>query len=148
MQNERSGARKQHRKKDEEVLSAAESAAQLRGRHLKRVVRAAAALNELYDDVAIGEAVQVSRGAVGSWWGGAQMQPDTIRRLAEATGLSPDELTRFVYFDGTPPVLPSPAILPVLEGDRRARERLADTAQDTPSPKPARQTRDTGAGHE
>lgn len=124
------------------------SPVEVRGQALKRYVRAAAALHELYDDTSIAEAVGVNRGAVSGWWLGAQMKPDTIRALAEATGLSPEDLTRFVYFDGPVPELPSPAILPVLEGDRRAAERRGRTDQDMPSRPPERQPRGSSAERE
>lgn len=75
-------------------------------RALKRLVRAAAALSELYDDTAIAEATGVNRGAVKGWWDGARMQPPTIQRLADATGLSAAELTSYLYFDGPLPRLP------------------------------------------
>ena len=148
MQNAGSGARRQYRRRDEEVLSPAEAQALVRGRLLKRYVRAAAALRELYDDTALAEEMRVSRGAVGEWWVGSQMKPDTIKRLASATGLSFDELTAFLYLDGPPPNLPDPALLPVLEGVRRGRARLADAVPDTQPPQLARPSRDNGAERE
>jgi transcriptional regulator with XRE-family HTH domain len=63
-------------------------------------------MNDLYDDASLGEAVGVGRGAVAGWWHGAKPSGVTIYRLADVTGLSPDELTRFVYSDGPPPALP------------------------------------------
>ena len=112
-----------------------------RGQLVKRYVRAAAALHELYDDTAIGEAVGKSRMAVGRWWLGAQPKPDTLSRLAEATGLSTDELTRFVYFGGPPPTLPLAPLSGVREGIRQDRER--QLAEDPPghAPSPARPPR-------
>ena len=146
MHNARSGARAQHRKiRDEEVLSPAQALAFQRGQALKRVLRAAAALHDLYDDTALGKAVGVVRGAIRAWWEGAQMQPDTLRRAADATGLSPDELTRFVYFDGPPPTL-VPSERFVLEADRRAVERRGRTAPSTPPQPPERRPRGSGAG--
>jgi hypothetical protein len=131
------------------VLSPAEAAALDRGRTLKRYVRAAAALKDLYDDTAIGEAVAVNRGAVKGWWMGAQMKPDTIRRLAQATDLSFDELTRFVYLAGPPPMLPQPSGPAGLrEGARRAEARPDDEAPDRPARSRRRPPRDGGAGHE
>jgi hypothetical protein len=131
------------------VLSPIEAAALLRGQILKRVVRAAAALNDLFDDVALGDAVGVGRGAVGRWWVGAQPSGPTIFRLASVTGLSPDELTRFVYFDGPPPTLPaagSPVASSVQEGLRQDQElqQREDPGMPQPSPKP--QPRGSGAG--
>ena len=108
------------------MLSPVEAAALDRGQALKRYVRAGAALNDLYDDTALADAVGVQRGAVRGWWTGAQMQPDTIRRVAKVTGLSPDELTRFVYFDGPPPTLtppegpPPPILGEVSDAERQA----------------------------
>lgn len=142
MQNERSGARSQ-RKEDEEVLSPGEE----RGQTLKRYVRAAAALNAIYDDTRLGKAAGVGRAAVRAWWTGARMSTDTIRELAEATGLSRDELTEFVHYAGPPPSLPDPAILPVRAGIQKAEARLADEGPGTPSPQPARRPRGSGAGH-
>jgi transcriptional regulator with XRE-family HTH domain len=130
MHNEQSGARTHHRR-DGEVLSAADAASLVRGRDLKRCVRAAAAFNGLYDDKAIAEAVGVGRGAVAGWWKGAQAEPEKLQRLADVTGLSFAELTEYVYLSGPLPQLPSgPAGL--LEGVRRAQESPADEAPDTP----------------
>ena len=103
------------------MLSPVEAAALDRGQILKRYVRAAAALQGLYDD---------------------------IRRLAEVTELSFDELTRFVYLGGPPPRLPEasgPAGL--REGVRRAEERPDDEAPDTPAPSPGQRPRGGAAGH-
>lgn len=136
MQNARSGARKQHRKWDEEVLSPADAQAQYRGQELKRHVRSAAALRGIYTDTDLAKAAGVKRGAVKDWWDGAQMKPDTIRRLADATGWSPDELTKYVYFGGPPPTLTEPALLPVLEGIRRDQEHPTDATPDAPPPQP------------
>lgn len=97
-----------------------------RGMEFKRVVRAAAALQSLYDDSAIAAAVKRSRNTVSSWWTGATPEPHTLRRLAEATGLDPDELFAYVYRDGPPPKLVepgSPLDEAVREAARRDRER-------------------------
>lgn len=147
MQNERSGARRQHKsKKDEEVLSPQAQIAHDRGRVLKQYLRAAAALNDLYDDTALGEAVGMTRAAVKGWWTGAQMKPDTLGDVARITRLSVDQLMSFVYRGGPPPTLPDPANLPVLEGIRQARELLADEAPGTPSSLPEQRHRGTEAG--
>jgi len=146
MQNERSGARRQHQKA-EEVLSPVEAAARDRGITVKRYVRAAAALRDLFDDTAIAEVVGVNRGAVAGWWKGAQMTPDTIRNLAEATGLSVDELTRFIYYAGPPPRLPEASGLAGLrEGVRRAEEPPSAEAPDTPVRSPERPPLGDGVG--
>lgn len=150
MQNERSGARKQRKPKDEEVLSpgeAADAADLARGRDLKRIVRAAAALREIYTDTALAKATKVTRGAVLGWWGGAQMAPDTIHYTADATGLSRDELTEYVHYGGPLPRLPGPTDLPVLEGGRRAARRRADTNQDMRPQRRTPRPRDSGAEH-
>lgn len=142
MQNGQSGARRQHKGGD--VLSPQE----IRGQLLKRYVRAAAALSELYDDVALGEAVGRNRAAVGNWWRGARPEPEVLFRLAEVTGLSTDELTRFVYSDGPPPSLPeagSPVATSVQEGLRRDRRRPQPEAPGTPAPSPRPRSRDSGA---
>jgi transcriptional regulator with XRE-family HTH domain len=147
VQNERSGARKQ-RQVDGDVLSAAETADLIRGRILKRYVRAAAAMNDLFDDAALATAVGIGRGAVAGWWRGAQPSGPTIFRLAAVTGLSPDELTRFVYQDGPPPGLPeagSPVATSVQEGLRRDQGPQPLEALDTPSPSLKPQPRGSGA---
>lgn len=136
MQNDRSGARTHH-KKGEEVLSPADAAALVRGRALKRCVRAAAALRGLYDDTAVADATGVNRGAVAAWWEGAQMKPGTLQRIAEVTGLSFGELTEYVYLGGPLPRLPEPSGLSGLrEGVRRAQEHPDDEAPDTPAQSP------------
>lgn len=152
MQNERSknrGARTHQARGNEgggEVLSPVEMALFDRGQLVKRYVRAAAALRGLYDDTAIALEVGVDRIAVGRWWQGAQPKPDALGRLALATGLSTDELTRFVYYGGPPPTLPLDPLSGVREGIRRDRERLL--AEDPPEPAPStgRSPRDSGAG--
>jgi hypothetical protein len=150
MQNERSGARRQRKSKGEgEVLSPAEAAKRLRGRDLKRYLRAAAALNELYDDTTLADAIGVGRGALDGWWTGAQMKPDNIREAAKVTGLSPEGLTQFLYFGGPPPKLPTPSGPAGLqEGVRRAEERRDDEGPDTPARSPGPLPPDGGAGHE
>lgn len=149
MQNAGSGARKQRGRKssgDAEVLTPAEAAKELRGQILKRYVRAAAAMNDLFDDKALAKEIGISRGAVLAWWTGSRPSGPTIFRLAAVTGLSSEELTRFVYDDGPEPVLPDPAHLPVLEGARRGQARQDDEAPDTPSQPPAQRPRGSGAG--
>lgn len=152
MQNEQSakhGARVHHRGDKDEVLSPVEAAAIERGQTLKRYVRAAAAMNDLYDDASLGDAVSVSRGTVAGWWRGAKPSGDTIFRLARATGLSPDELTRYVYSDGPPPGLPlagSPVVTSVQEGLLRDQERQEREGPDTLGPSQTPRTHDSGAG--
>lgn len=128
------------------MLSPIEAAAHDRGQALKRYVRAAAALNDIYGDTAIGAAAGVGRGAVAGWWTGSQMKPDHIRLLADATGLSRDELTAFVHYGGPLPTLPVPGLSPVLEGAREAQALLDDEAPGTPSSQPERRPRGTEAG--
>jgi transcriptional regulator with XRE-family HTH domain len=133
----------------DEVLSPGEAAAKLRGQILKRYVRAAAALNDLFDDAALADAVGLGRGAIAGWWRGAQPSGATIFRLADVTGLSPDELTRFVYQDGPPPTLPaagSALVSSVQEGLRRGLGYQLPEEPGTPSPSPRRQPRGSGAG--
>lgn len=100
------------------MLSAVELAAMERGQMFKRYVRAAAALRGLFDDTALGAEVGRTRIAVGKWWTGSRPEPDAILRLADATGLSVDELTRYVYYDGPPPHLPA-------DEEAEAQERAA-----------------------
>ena len=131
---------------DGEVLSPAEAQSRARGAEFKRVVRAAAALQGLYDDSAIGDSVHRSRATVAGWWKGAQPSPETLAEIAAATGLSVDELTRFVYFGGPAPrlVAPgSPADSAVQEGIRRDRERPQPEGPQGSSPSPERRTRGT-----
>lgn len=145
MQNERSGARKQ-RKRDE-VLSPVDAARHTRGQELKRCVRAAVALRGIYTDTALGDEVGVGRGAVLGWWTGAHIEPDNMLRLAEVTGFSFDELSRYVYRDGPLPRLPEPSGPAGLrEGAQRAEERPDDEEPGTPSPSPRRPPRGGGKG--
>jgi transcriptional regulator with XRE-family HTH domain len=150
VQDERSakrGASGQHKRgkpRDEEVLSPVDLAAFERGQTLKRYVRAAAAMNELYDDVAIAERVRVQRGTVGKWWTGATPKGETLFRLADATGLSADELLRFLYSDGPPPSLPASGPSGLRSGVRQAQAHPDDEAPDTPEPSPPRPRRDDG----
>lgn len=147
MHNARSGARRQQPRRDEEVLSPVEAARRERGRALKRYIRAAAARRDLYDDTALGEAIGLSRGAVGAWWDGAQMKPDSIQRLAEVIGVSFEELTRFVYLNGRPPELPLPSGPAGLqEGVRRGEERPDVEVPDMPARSPGRRPPGAGAG--
>ena len=152
MHNERPAARRQRassKPKDGEVLSPIEATALARGQILKRVVRAAAAMNDLFDDASIGQEVGVGRGAVGHWWNGSKPAGETIFRLAHVTGLSPDELTRFAYSDGPPPTLPDPAspvVASVQEGLRQDQSDPQHADPDTPAPSPERPLRGTGAG--
>ena len=130
------------------MLSEQEADALARGQLFKRVIRAAAALNELYDDVSIGEAVGVGRGAVAGWWTGSRASPETIYRIADVTGLSADELHRFLYADGPPPTLPaggSPVASGVQEGLRRDQQRPPSVGPDMPGPSPRPRTRGSGA---
>ena len=143
MQNDLSVARKQHHKA-REVLSPAE----VRGRDLKRCVRAAAAFQEIYDDKALAEAVGVGRGALTGWWRGSRLQPENIERLAAVTDLAVEELTQYVYFGGPLPRLPEgsgPAGL--REGVRRGQEPLADGAPDTPAQSPGPPPHDVEGEH-
>lgn len=87
------------------MLSPTEAAARHRGQELRRVMRAAAAMRGIYDDLAIADAVGVHRNTVSGWWKGATPEPDTLLRFAEATGLPIDELARFVHYGGPPPRL-------------------------------------------
>ncbi len=127
------------------MLSPSELAAFDRGQELKRYVRSAAALRGLYDDTAIGRAVGRTRIAVGQWWTGVKPGPDAMLGLARATGLSLDELARFVYDDGPPPRL-DPTTSGVLEGARRDLDDRDAEGPDTPDEPPARRARGSGAG--
>jgi transcriptional regulator with XRE-family HTH domain len=112
-------------------MLSAELTALDRGQTFKRHVRAAAAMQELYDDVSIADAVGVSRAAVAAWWRGAQPSPATIRRIADATGLPVDDLMAFVHYDGPPPVLPFP-----LEDEAEAATDRTNETLRGPRPRP------------
>lgn len=104
------------------MLSPTEADALARGQELKRYVRSAAALRDIYDDTALADAVGRTRMAVGKWWRGVRPEPDAIRALGAATGLSVDELTRYLYFDGPPPTPPviAPPLPPLTPEQREA----------------------------
>lgn len=127
VQNAKSGAPTHRRTRDGEVLSPAEAAAFMRGQDLKRYVRAAAAMRGLYDDTALGKAVGRTRVAVGKWWTGSKPEPDAVGRLASATGLSVEELGRFIYYDGPPPHLPDP-----VEAEAQERAEAAERSRRVP----------------
>jgi len=121
------------------VPSAAELDRLVRGEQLKRHIRAAAALRGLYEDTDIAERVGRTRITVGQWWRGAQPDPASLVRLAEATGLSPDELMRFVYQAGPPPTIVPPASAAaeaIREGIRRDRARPLPEDPEGPAPSP------------
>lgn len=92
----------------------------IRGHELKRYVRAAAALHELYNDADLGREVGVSRMTVLGWWSGAVPEPGTITRIAEATGLDYRELDDYLNRGGPPPRL--------VEPDSRAAEAIREGA--------------------
>lgn len=106
------------------MLSTYDPAAFAKGQVLKRAIRAAAALNDIYDDVALAERTGIARGTIGQWWRGAQMKPDNIRLVADVTGLSREEMTQFIYFDGPPPRLPSSGWAGLLAGEPPVEEPL------------------------
>jgi transcriptional regulator with XRE-family HTH domain len=146
VQNERCVARKQ-RKTEGEVLSPQEQAARKKGALLKQIVRAAAALNGIYEDTVLAGRVGVQRGAVIGWWGGAQPKPETLARVAKETGLAFEELIRFVYDEGDPPALPPSGPAGLQSGVQRARERLAGREQGRPTRSNERPGRDGDGGH-
>lgn len=152
MHNERPGARAHHRDRGEngreegEVLSPTEAASRERGRALKRYVRAAGALQGLYDDKALAHAAEVQRGAVAGWWRGSRPTPETLKRLADALRLSYEELSEFVYFDGPPPQIEPVGLDAIREGVQRGRQRLAEPAHSTLPPSPRRPSRGNGEG--
>lgn len=128
------------------MLSPAEAAAVARGLQLKRYIRAAAAMQGIYDDAALGEAVRVHRRTVAGWWQGSRPSPETLRQLAEATGLQVDELGRFIYYDGPPPHLPGSE-----EAEAQDRAAAAERSRRVPraagaseAPRAPRET--TGSG--
>lgn len=123
--------------------------AEIRGQELKRLVRSAAALYGLFDDAAIGRATGRTRITVGQWWKGSKPEPETIARLSEVTGLSADELVRFVYLDGKRPTIVAPGSAPeaaVGEGIRRDQERQRPGEQSEHAPSTERPPRGSGAG--
>jgi len=102
----------------------------------------------IYDDAALGDAVGVHRGAVAGWWRGSRPNPDTIRELAEVTGLGVSELSAFVYYEGAPPRLPEPGsavVSGVQEGIRQDQDAQPVEGPPTPAPSPERRPRGTGA---
>jgi transcriptional regulator with XRE-family HTH domain len=105
----RRGAPKQ-RGDDEarDVLSPQELDTRDRGLVLKRYVRAAAAIKGLFEDEDIAAAAGIHRNTIQGWWRGTRPAPESLRELAEATDLSFEDLTRFVYLGGPPPLLPEP----------------------------------------
>ena len=120
-----------------------------RGQELKRYVRSAAALQGMYDDTSLGKAVGRTRIAVGKWWRGAQPEPPALIAIARVTGLSADELLRFVYNDGPPPTLlgaGSALGSGVAEGIRRDREHQGREGRPAHAPLPGRPPRGTPAG--
>lgn len=134
-----------------DVLIESEWSASVQGETLKRVVHSAAALHGIYTDSALAEALKIGRQAVRAWWHGAKPEPDTTFRIAGVTGLSADELSRFLYADGPPPSLPEPGswlVSSVEEGVRLGRERRQRPDPSTPAPSPPRLFRGTGAGRE
>lgn len=90
------------------MLSPSEAAARYRGQELRRVMRAAAAMHGVYDDLAIADAVGAHRNTVSAWWRGSQPEPLTLRRFAERFGLSIEALSAFVYYGGPPPTIEWP----------------------------------------
>lgn len=117
---------------DDDVLAQWPDYRATRGMEFKRLVRAAAALQALFDDSAIAKAIKRSRNTVSSWWTGATPEPTTLRRLAEATGLDPDELFAYVYRDGPPPkiaTLPAAVLSEADEAELRAGERTSSRPQ-------------------
>lgn len=125
------------------MLSQSERVAFDRGQDLKRYVRAAAALRGVFDDVTLGDRVGRTRNTIGKWWAGAKPEPDALHRIAQETDLSADELIRFVYFDGPPPVLPDATPLPqlTLQRDVEVRDELEAGPTATPDPQPTPATR-------
>lgn len=130
------------------MLSPQEAAAREWGMDFKRIIRAAAAMHEIYDDKALARAVQVSRGTVGDWWDGARPGPGTIPGLARATGLSTSELYAFIHDDGPAPGLPneSRVAVSVREGVRRDQDAQVPAVPDTPSPSAEPRPRGSAGG--
>ena len=117
------------------MLSPTEQAALSRGQDLRRVMRAAAAMDGVYDDLAIADAVGAHRNTVSAWWKGATPEPATLRRFAERFGMSVEELAAFVYYDGPPPALGWPTSAgeqlppePPTPEEREAARRYQDEA--------------------
>lgn len=90
------------------MLSPEEAATRQRGQDLHRVMRAAAAMAGIFEDIEIADAVGVHRNTVAGWWKGATPAPDVLRRFATATGVSLADLSAFVYYDGPAPVVDWP----------------------------------------
>lgn len=123
----------------------------MRGQELKRYVRAAASLRDLFNDADLAREVGVSRMSVEAWWTGSQPKNPTIGKIAEATGLSISELTGFVYHGGPPPLLVwpgSPLEAGGREGIRRDQDRQPGGAPAELPLSPGRRPRDRRAGFE
>lgn len=152
MQSDKStkrGARTHHPEDAEagEVLTPGELDRRRRGQELKRVVRSAGAMHDLYDDSAIAEATGRTRNAVAGWWLGARPDPDSLRAIADVTGLDFGDLIAFVYGDGQPPIPAGDGLESGFrEGTRLDQERpqLASPPAPEPSARPPR--RGSGAG--
>lgn len=109
------------------MLSPNEAAAVAQGQDFKRYIRAAAAMQGIYEDVELGRAVGVHRRTVAGWWLGAKPSPDTLRAIASTTGLAVDELLAFTYYDGPPPHLPDP-----VEDEAQGRAEAAERSRHAP----------------
>lgn len=103
------------------MLSPTEVAARDRGQELRRVMRAAGAMNGLYDDLSIADAAGVHRNTVAGWWKGATPEPSSLQRLSEATGLALEDLAAFVYYGGPAPRLEWPRAEPRQEAPELPR---------------------------
>lgn len=123
------------------MLSPHEIDSASRGETFKRHIRAAAAMNGIYDDATLAMRVGAHRRTTAGWWSGARPSPDSLRQIADATGLSLDELNRFVYYDGPAPHLPTLADIEDMEAQDRAmsaeRSHRARPTDGEPGVRPA-----------
>lgn len=117
---------------------------------LKRWVRAGAALRGVFDDAELARRLEVSRNSVGAWWRGALPEPERLPMIADETGLSYDELSRFLYAGGPVPTVPAApgdaAMSAIREGIRRGHRPLRHgDPRSRDASRPLR-ARDSGAG--
>ena len=137
MQDDKSGASTHH---DDEGAGEVLTPAEVRGQAFKRLIRAAAASQGLFDDAALARRLGRSRMTLLGWWRGAKPEPPALEQISEVTGLSLDELAAHVYFEGPAPSLPpvDAAADEAAAWGRQALERPDPNESPGTSPRPRR----------